>query len=199
MPARGLAFGTMVTDNGGRRVAVSYDGQLSSPALEAALAEGLADTGLEVTRIGRGPTPMLYFAVHHLDLDGGMMMVTGSHNPPDHNGFKMMLGTAAFFGADFRHPGEIAAAGNFRRGSEKIAGAPMLAAYVDRIAPDYTATSGPAVAWDVGIDGGEAEIAALAARLAAAGTEVSDIDGVRIRTGDGWWLLRASNTQDILG
>jgi phosphomannomutase len=81
--ALGRAYATMLRSQGGRRVCLGYDGRLSSPKLEGALAEGLAECGAEVWRIGRGPTPMLYFAVHHLDADGGIH-VTGSHNPPSH-------------------------------------------------------------------------------------------------------------------
>ena len=87
---------------GGKTVALGYDGRLSSPALADACVEGLRAAGVDVLRIGLGATPMLYFAVHHLDADGGIM-VTGSHNPPDHNGFKMMLGQEAVLRR--RHPG----------------------------------------------------------------------------------------------
>ncbi|MCZ6522645.1 MAG: phosphomannomutase, partial [Alphaproteobacteria bacterium] len=104
--ALGRAFGTLVVREGGRRVALGYDGRLSSPELESALAAGLFACGLTVSRIGLGPTPMLYFAVHRLEADGGLM-VTGSHNPPDHNGFKLMLGTRTLYGADIQALGEL--------------------------------------------------------------------------------------------
>ena len=93
---------------GGRRVAVGYDGRLTSPELEAALVEGLAAGGADVVRIGRGPTPMLYFAAATLKVDGGVM-VTGSHNPPDHNGFKMVLGGKPFYAEAIQRLGAIAA------------------------------------------------------------------------------------------
>ena len=92
--AIGRCFGSIVARNGGRTVAVGYDGRLSSPALEAALAKGLSASGIEAMRIGRGPTPMLYYAATKLETDGAVM-VTGSHNPPDYNGFKMVLGRQA--------------------------------------------------------------------------------------------------------
>ena len=91
--ALGRAFGTVVRRHGGTRVCVGYDGRLSSPELEAALVEGLMACGLSVLRIGLGPTPMLYYAAVTLEADGAVM-VTGSHNPPEHNGFKLMLGKA---------------------------------------------------------------------------------------------------------
>ncbi|MFQ5467099.1 MAG: phosphomannomutase, partial [Kiloniellaceae bacterium] len=92
--ALGRAFGTLVRRDGGGKVCVGRDGRLSSPELEAALVEGLVACGLAVKRIGRGPTPMLYFASYELDADGGVM-ITGSHNPPDHNGFKITLRKAS--------------------------------------------------------------------------------------------------------
>src|SRR4051812_39050750 len=95
--AVGRAFGTVVRRGGGSRVCVGYDGRLSSPELEESLVAGLVAAGIQVERIGLGPTPMLYFAVRHREADGGLM-ITGSHNPPEYNGIKMMLGKAPFFG-----------------------------------------------------------------------------------------------------
>ncbi|GAO39369.1 phosphomannomutase [Sphingomonas changbaiensis NBRC 104936] len=94
--ALGLSYAAAL--QGGRRVAVGYDGRLSSPALEAALVAGLVAGGATVERIGRGPTGMLYHVVHSRDLDGGIM-ITGSHNPPDQNGFKLLLGKEPVYGA----------------------------------------------------------------------------------------------------
>jgi phosphomannomutase/phosphoglucomutase len=83
------------------RIAVGRDCRLSSPRIFDALCEGLMGTGVEVVDIGVGPTPLLYFAVHHLEADGGVM-VTGSHNPSQENGLKLMKGKASFFGDDIR-------------------------------------------------------------------------------------------------
>jgi phosphomannomutase/phosphoglucomutase len=83
------------------RLAVGRDCRLSSPRLHDALLRGLVASGVSVVDIGIGPTPMLYFAVHHLGTDGGIM-ITGSHNPADENGFKIMRGKASFFGADIQ-------------------------------------------------------------------------------------------------
>jgi phosphomannomutase len=109
--AIGRCFGTIVARNNGHTIAVGYDGRLSSPALEEALTRGLMACGMEVTRIGRGPTPMLYYASASLKSDGAVM-VTGSHNPPDYNGFKMMLGGKPFFATQIRDLGIMAAAGD---------------------------------------------------------------------------------------
>ena len=109
--AIGRCFGSLVARNGGVTVAVGYDGRLSSPAMEAALAKGLSASGIGAVRIGRGPTPMLYYASTKLGTDGAVM-VTGSHNPPDYNGFKMVLGGKPFFGEQIRALGGQAMAGD---------------------------------------------------------------------------------------
>ena len=86
---------------GGKRIAVGRDCRLSSPRLFAALVRGIVKTGTDVVEIGVGPTPMLYFAAHHLGTDGAVM-ITGSHNPGDENGFKLMRGKASFYGAEIQ-------------------------------------------------------------------------------------------------
>ncbi|HET6520246.1 MAG TPA: phosphomannomutase/phosphoglucomutase [Geminicoccaceae bacterium] len=165
--AIGRAFGALLRrDGGGRRVCVGRDGRLSSPALEAALVEGLAAGGAEVLRVGQGPTPMLYFAVHHLGADGGIQ-VTGSHNPPSHNGFKMMLGRKPFYGEAIQELGRIAASGASASGpAGRATDAPVFDAYVDRLARDYTGgRRALPVVWDAGNGAAGPAMAALAARL----------------------------------
>ncbi len=108
--AIGRVFGSIVAGSGGKRVAVGYDGRLTSPELEQALVDGLRASGMEALRIGLGPTPMLYYAATTLETDGAVM-VTGSHNPADYNGFKMMLGRKPFFGQQILQIGVLAAAG----------------------------------------------------------------------------------------
>jgi phosphomannomutase/phosphoglucomutase len=81
------------------RIALGRDGRVSSPRLADAVTEGMIAAGARVSLLPVGPTPLLYFAAHHLATDGAMM-VTGSHNPAEDNGFKMMRGKASFFGAD---------------------------------------------------------------------------------------------------
>ncbi|MFT3790323.1 MAG: phosphomannomutase/phosphoglucomutase [Rudaea sp.] len=87
----GRAIGSEMASRGLATIAVGRDGRLSGPALSAALIEGLRAAGANVTDIGAAPTPVLYFATYHLGLGSGVM-VTGSHNPPDYNGFKIVLG-----------------------------------------------------------------------------------------------------------
>src|ERR1700686_1903704 len=102
--AIGRVFGAIVREKGGKSVAVGRDGRLSSPVLEAALIEGLMASGAEVVSIGLGPTPLLYFAAFTGPTDGAVM-VTGSHNPSNYNGFKMLLGKKPFFGKDILNLG----------------------------------------------------------------------------------------------
>jgi phosphomannomutase len=148
--AIGRGFAAVLAEQGGKRVAVGRDGRLSSPALEAALVAGLAESGVDVVRVGLGPTPMLYFATHTLDVAGGIM-VTGSHNPPTHNGFKIVLGRRSFFGADIQRLGRLAAAGQFPVGRGRVVDQAVLNEYVTRLTADYR--GGPralSVAWDAG-------------------------------------------------
>ena len=114
--AVGRCFGTLVRRGGGSSVAVGRDGRESSPAFEEALVRGLKESGADAVRIGLGPTPMLYFAEAELDVDGGIM-ITGSHNPADYNGFKMVLFGDAFFGA--QHPGARPDGGRGRLGERR--------------------------------------------------------------------------------
>ena len=135
--AIGRCFGSLVVRGGGRTVAVGYDGRLSSPSLEAALANGLSASGIEAIRIGRGPTPMLYYANAKLATDGAVM-VTGSHNPPDYNGFKMVLGGKPFYGEQIRALGGQAAAGDVVE--ETVAperNVDVAADYVARVLADW--------------------------------------------------------------
>ena len=147
--ALGRSFGAMLRARDGRLVCVGYDGRLSSPALEARLVDGLCASGMNVLRTGLGPTPALYFATKALAADGGIM-VTGSHNPPDQNGFKMMLGGGPFWGEDIQKLGEIAAEGAWTDGDGTAESVALLDAYVTRLRVDYTASRGLKVAWDAG-------------------------------------------------
>jgi phosphomannomutase/phosphoglucomutase len=97
----GRALGTFLSRVGAKRIGLGRDCRLSSPRLHRALRTGLLETGLTLVDIGVGPTPMLYFAVFDLDLDGGVQ-ITGSHNPPEDNGFKLMTGKQSLFGADIQ-------------------------------------------------------------------------------------------------
>jgi len=164
--ADALALGrAFVAHTGCRRVAVGYDGRLTSPELEAALVEGLAAGGADVVRIGLGPTPMLYFAAATLGVDGGIM-VTGSHNPPDHNGFKMVLGGKPFYAEQIQALGRTALAlGAPVRARGRIEEHAIAEDYTTRIARDFDKGRPLTVAWDPGNGATGAIVAALTARL----------------------------------
>jgi len=149
--AVGRAFGTVLVEAGAENVCLGQDGRLSSPELADALADGLSVCGLEVWRVGVGPTPMLYFATTVLQAGGGIM-VTGSHNPSDYNGFKMMKGREGFHGSQIRNLGEIAAAAAYRsRGPKgKIVERPLLDRYVERLTRDFRGGRPLTVCWDAG-------------------------------------------------
>lgn len=148
--AIGRALGTLCVEGGYKTACVGRDGRLSSPDLEEAAVRGLADCGLTVTRIGLGPTPMLYFAQKILQAGVGLM-ITGSHNPPDHNGFKMMMGGKPFFGASIARLGEIAAAGAYASGTGTIQTEDMVDRYVSRLLDDWDGGDHPlTVVWDAG-------------------------------------------------
>ena len=135
--AIGRCFGSIVARGGGSVVAVGYDGRISSPVLEPHLVAGLKASGMEVVRIGRGPTPMLYYASTILEADGAVML-TGSHNPPDYNGFKMMLRGKPFFGAQITEIGRMSAAGDVvaeAEGSERSAD--VSSDYLARLVSDW--------------------------------------------------------------
>ncbi len=145
----GRAFGTRVVRAGGKSVAVGYDGRLSSPALAAAAVRGLTACGLQVFEVGRGPTPMLYYATYALNSDAGLM-ITGSHNPPDYNGMKLMLSGLSFFGADIQDLGRLIEAQDFENGEGGSTQRPLLNGYVERILSDFKPGRDLKIAWDAG-------------------------------------------------
>jgi phosphomannomutase/phosphoglucomutase len=110
----GQAFGTYLARQGKRRVAMGRDVRPSSEQFREALLEGLLDTGVHVTDVGVCPTPLLYFSLHHLDLEGGIM-ITASHNPPEYNGFKICNGRETIFGAEIQRLRTIMDEDNFVR------------------------------------------------------------------------------------
>ena len=153
--AIGRSFATMLREAGGKKVAVGYDGRVSSPILEHALVEGLTASGCDVVQIGMGPTPMLYYAEASAeDVDGGIQ-ITGSHNPANYNGFKMVFQGRPFFGADIAALGERAAKGDWMDGAGEAEHRDVLNAYVDRMVSaldgiDTEALSHLKIGWDAG-------------------------------------------------
>jgi len=131
--AIGRSFGTLLARAGGRRVVVGYDGRVSSPMLEKGLIDGLHSSGIDVVRIGMGPTPMLYYAEASMEDVQGGIQITGSHNPANHNGFKMVLASRPFFGADIQTIGTMAAEADWSDGTGASEERDILDAYVTRL------------------------------------------------------------------
>jgi phosphomannomutase len=149
--AIGRSFGTIVKRAGGKRVAVGRDGRLSSPALHADLLKGLVETGVDVLDIGIGPTPMLYYTEATQNVDGGIQ-ITGSHNPGNYNGFKMVFQHKPFYGADIQNLGKQAAAADWDHGSGSVTVVDIMDEYVTRILQGLgnADISGLKIGWDAG-------------------------------------------------
>lgn len=145
----GLSFGTYISSSGGNLVCVGYDGRLTSPILADALIKGLMQTGMRVISIGLGPSPLLYFSVKHLDADAGIM-VTGSHNPPEYNGFKLTLRSGPLFGHGIQEIGQIASRGVFCHNQGSLHHANLQDAYVSRLLQDLQLKRPLRIAWDCG-------------------------------------------------
>lgn len=146
--AIGRSFATRVTEEGGNSVAVGRDGRDSSPMLEEALVRGLTQGGMDVVRVGLGPTPMLYYAAATIGVGGGIM-ITGSHNPPDYNGFKMVLAGRPFFGADIQRVGRDAEAGAWSEGQGSVRDIDIEDEYVARLLKNFDGGAFR-IGWDAG-------------------------------------------------
>ena len=180
--ALGKAFGTLVARAGGKRITVGFDGRTHSPAFEQQLVEGLMFTGAAVERIGLGPTPMLYFAATHSKADAGIM-VTGSHNPSDQNGFKMLLaknlpGGGPIYGEAIKKLAAMAAAGDFVTGEGSVSEYDIRETYVDRLLQDYQGVKPLNIVWDCGNGAGGEVLEMLVKKLPGTHTLLfADIDG----------------------
>ncbi len=176
--AIGRSFGTIIRRAGGSTVVTGYDGRLSSPMLEDALNRGLTESGCDVVRVGLGPTPMLYYAECVIEGADGGIQITGSHNPPNYNGFKMVQGHGPFYGADIQKIGALSAAGDWECGTGRIRDVSIFDQYVDRIATSFTGTRNYRIGWDAGNGAAGAVIEALVKRLPGEHfTLFTEIDG----------------------
>jgi phosphomannomutase/phosphoglucomutase len=128
----GRAFGTYMARHGKRRVSVGRDVRPSSETFRAALLEGLLKSGLEVTDLGICPTPVFYFSLRHLPLEGGVM-ITASHNPPEYNGFKICSGPDTIFGAEIQDLRRIMEQGDFISGRGRLESADVVSPYREYI------------------------------------------------------------------
>ena len=125
----GRAIGTFFAANDARRIAIGYDARESSPGFCDLLTRGLNQCGIDVVQIGMVPTPVLYHTVFTKPVNGGVM-ITGSHNPPDHNGFKICLGKQTLFGSQIQEIKHIALRGNFADGSGSTEQLSVIEGYI---------------------------------------------------------------------
>ncbi len=172
--AIGRGFATLLRraerGNNEIKVAVGCDGRTSSPMLEAALVEGLTASGVDVVRVGMGPTPMLYYAEASAEDVQGGIQITGSHNPPDYNGFKMVFQGRPFFGVDIARLGELAEAGDWLEGNGSVEDRDVMQAYIDRMLEalsgiEPAALSALRIGWDAGNGAAGPALERLVARL----------------------------------
>src|SRR4249919_2097386 len=146
--ALGRTYADLARDEGAKRIAVGRDGRTHSGMLEAALVRGLTEGGIDAVLIGMGPSPMLYFSTHYLDVDGGIQ-VTGSHNPADYNGFKLLLKGRSVFGQEIQALGRRAAAGDWTSGNGETEEVHVREAYVDRLVEGFSGNPFR-IGWDAG-------------------------------------------------
>ena len=128
----GQGFGTLMTRSGRRALVAGRDGRLSSELFEERLIEGLISTGCNVVNIGLCPTPVYYFSIFHLDKDGGMM-VTGSHNPPEFNGFKVSVGKSTIFGEEIQNLRRLIEKKEFVAGKGTVSKEEIIRPYQDYV------------------------------------------------------------------
>lgn len=148
----GRAFGTLALGASGKdrvRLSVGRDVRLSSEAISEELIKGIISTGASVIDIGECPTPVQYFSLHRLQVDGGVM-VTGSHNPPEYNGFKLSIGKETISGEAIQQLRTIIEAGGFVTGSGSVAKKEILSDYADYLKKDFSGFSGITVVADAG-------------------------------------------------
>jgi len=145
----GRGLGTLLQRKSGRSISLGRDCRLSSPRLRDALLEGLMDSGCEVTDIGVVPTPLLYFSAVHLQTDGAVM-ITGSHNPGEFNGFKTVCGSGTLHGETIQEVRRIIEARDFLRGHGSRADMDVIPAYLDEVAPQFDFSRRVKVVLDAG-------------------------------------------------
>jgi len=169
--AIGRALGTIGKERGAPTFAIGRDGRLSGPQLAGALADGLNAAGADVIDIGMAPTPVTYFAAYHLKC-GSCVSVTGSHNPPDYNGLKLVVGGTTLYGDDIQGLRTLIEKNAFSAGSGRKSAANVLDAYVERIRGDVRLARRMRIA----IDCGNGVAGMLAPRLyRALGCEVEEL------------------------
>lgn len=145
----GKAIGTYMIRRTGRKINLGRDCRLSGQRLHDALLEGLLSTGAQVTDIGVIPTPLLYYSVYKFGAEAGVM-ITGSHNPSDYNGFKMMAGKAAVYGQDIQDIYNLIAKQDFEKGEGTVVNADIITPYVEEIPQQFNWQRKIKVVFDAG-------------------------------------------------
>ncbi len=168
----GKGIGTYIVRKGAKRMSLGRDGRLTSERIQNDLMEGLLSTGLEITTVGMCPTPVLYFSIKHLGLDGGIQ-ITGSHNPAEFNGIKMTLGKTSIFGAMIQEIRKLIDPQNFETASRlPVKKYEILDPYVDHLSKNLKLDR----AVRIGVDSGNGVGGLVAPQiLSAIGATVYDI------------------------
>jgi len=156
----GKGYGTCAAANGVRVVALGRDVRLSSPGFRDALVKGLLSTGLSVVDVGICPSPLLYFAVQHLRVDGGVM-ITGSHNPAEFNGFKLCIGPETIYGDKIQEIRRIIESGSFREGEGSLSQSEIIPDYKKFVKDNLSISK----RFKVVVDGGNGTAGAVAPDL----------------------------------
>ena len=146
----GRTFGHIIFNSSQeKKIVVGYDGRITSPKLHEALCQGIIDSGSNVISIGIGPTPMLYFAHYHLDTTGAIM-VTGSHNPSEYNGFKLVFNKNPFYSNKILELQDLVLSSNLSKGKGVLKNIDLKDAYVIRDIQNINFKKRLKVAWDIG-------------------------------------------------
>ncbi len=173
----GRGFGSWVREKGGSRVVLGRDGRLSGPALRDGLVEGVLTSGIDVVDVGMVPTPVLYFALYHFNTDGAIQ-ITGSHNPPEFNGFKMLIGKETLYGEAIQELRRRIEARAYTQGNGTLVKQDVIPAYIDQIVGDVMLKRPVEVALDSGNGVGGIVAPELFRKLGCDPVELfSEVDG----------------------
>ena len=173
----GRAIGTYIGRHAGKKIALGRDVRLSSDRLRDALSSGLLASGCDVVDVGVVPTPLLYFAARHLDCDGGVM-ITGSHNPAEYNGFKIVMGSGTIHGSSIQDLRKMIEAGDLASGQGSISEYDIVTPYVDDISSQFNWARRIKVVVDAGNGTGGPAMHRVLQRLNADVTELYfEMDG----------------------
>lgn len=131
------------------KISVGWDARLHSPVIRDSLIKGIAGAGIDVIDLGMCPTPLQYYSLHTLALDGGVM-ITGSHNPPEYNGFKLSVGKSTIFGDSIQEIRKIIDTGDFMTGIGTVTNYPVIENYIDYVRDKFDSLKGIKVVVDAG-------------------------------------------------